>query len=138
MAIETKIDLSKIPAKETASKIIKVDLDGTGEKEYRIHALDDAQRNCIGYLTMDSKDVMKAREFHVLLLASGLDVCEEDQFIARYLLRNRNNEALFVASEIYNLTQEFYKAKNDEAIEAEKNSETMEETTEASENETEA
>ena len=123
MAIETKLDLSKIPAKETASKVIKADFYGDGEREYMIHALDDSQRQSVGFLTTDSDDVLKSQKFYVLLLSQGLDVLEGDQYIARYLLRNKNEEATKVCNEIYRLTQEFYDAKNREAQEAEKNSE---------------
>ena len=105
MAVETRIDLSKIPVKETASKIVKLDF-GYGEKEYRIHALDDAMRQCIG------------------LLVAGLDAVNGDQGIADYLIRNATDAALKAGNEILMLTVDFYSAKDKEAEAAEKNSDT--------------
>ena len=123
MAVETRIDLSKIPVKETASKIVKLDF-GYGEKEYRIHALDDAMRQCIGLNEANDKDVLKTFNLYKLLLVGGLDAVNGDQGIADYLIRNATDAALKAGNEILMLTVDFYSAKDKEAEAAEKNSDT--------------
>ena len=132
MAIETRIDLSKIPVKETASKVIALDF-GYGEKEYKIHALDDAMRQCVGLNDANDKDVLKTFNLYKLLLVGGLDACNGDQGIADYLLRNASDAALKAGNAILMLTVDFYSAKDKEAEDAEKNSAT-ESPTEKAEN----
>ena len=123
MAVQNSIDLSKIPVKETASKILKLDF-GYGEGEYRIHALDDAMRQCIGLSEADEKDVLKTFNLYKLLLVGGLDAIKGNQAVADYLLRNASTAAMQAGNEILMLTVEFYNSKDKEAAEAEKNSET--------------
>ena len=122
--LATSIDLSKIPIKEVASKTIEADLYGDGEtKSYRIHALNDAERLCIGVLSQGGENVMFAAKFYVLLLTAGMDAVGGNQSVAEFLLANRPDEAKRIGDEIFQLTREFYAAKEQEAEEAEKNSE---------------
>ncbi len=132
MAIATRINLAKIPVKETASKVVKLDF-GDGEKEYMIHALDDATRQCIGMLYADQNDVLRDMKMNKLLLLGGLDAIQGDAAVADYLVRNANATVVQACAEIVALTNEFYTAKDAEAEEAEKNSvtETQAETPQA-------
>lgn len=126
MALKT-IDLSRIPVKKTAEGTVKADFYGNGEElEYDIHALDDASRLCIGVLYAEEKDALKILKLYKILLAGGLDACKGDQGLAEYLLLNRYDEARKVGDAIYELTEKFYAAKEEEAREAEKNSATGE------------
>lgn len=122
MALATKIDLSKIPVKETASKIIEANFDGT-KAEYKIHALSDQYLQCLNLLRMRN-NTTKGVDLYVLLLTAGLDAIDGDEFQAKYLVENCNAEAVRVGNEIYSLTDDFLTAKNKEAEEAEKNSAT--------------
>lgn len=121
MAIQTRIDLAKIPVKETASKVIKLDF-GYGENEYKIHALDDATRQCIGMLYADRNDVQREMKMNTLLLLGGLDAVQGDAAVAEYLVHNANATVVKACAEIVQLTNDFYSAKDAEAEEAEKNS----------------
>lgn len=125
-----KIDLSKIPVKKTLEGTVTADF-GDGEKEYAIHALDDASRQCIGALYADSKDAMKPMKLYKILLTGGFDACNGEDAIAEYLLVNAYEASLKVGNAVYELTEKFYAAKEEEAQEAEKNSVTSGETAKA-------
>lgn len=119
--IATTIDLSKIPAKEVPRKTVKANF-GDGEKEYWIRSLDDADRMCVQMLyAVDQRDVRRPFELYVLLLTAGLEAINGSQETARWLVRNCTDAAMDVGNEIYSLTLEFFKAKDAEAEEAEKN-----------------
>lgn len=116
--MENKIDLSKIPVKETAKKTIRANFDGS-EKEYEIRALTDGEKNNLMSLFSSAKDVYRFRNIYVFLLSCGLDI-EPD--VAAFLYDNVNTEAIRVGDEIFSLLNLFEKEKVKEAEEAEKNS----------------
>lgn len=118
--IATSIDLSKIPVKSTPRKTIKANF-GDGEKEYWIRALGDADRMCVQMLYAGDSDVMRPVALYVLLLTAGLEAINENQETAKWLVKNSTDAAQEVGNEIYNMTIEFYKAKDAEAEQAEKN-----------------
>lgn len=132
--LTTKIDLSKIKVKELPGKVVDIDLYGNGEIEsFSIHALNDADRMCINMLRGNGEDVKFPRRLFQLLLTGGLDALEGDQSIADYLLLHCTDAAQTIALEIFNLTNEFYAAKDAEAEVAEKNSPSAAGSSEASE-----
>jgi len=129
--IKTKIDLSKIPAKELPRKKVTVDF-GDGEAEYWIRALGDADRMCIQVL-YGTDNVFRPKDLYVLLLSCGLEVIKGDQDIARLLVERATIPAQTVGNEIYSLTNDFYDSKDQEAEQAEKNSQETAANTEAQE-----
>lgn len=129
--IKTKIDLSKIPAKELPREKITVDF-GDGEAEYWIRALGDADRMCIQVL-YGTENVFRPKELYILLLSCGLEAINGDQEIARLLVDRATLAAQTVGNAIYRMTNDFYESKDEEAEQAEKNSQETAANTEAQE-----
>lgn len=118
--IKTRIDLSKIPAKELPRETIAVDL-GEGENDYWIHALNDADWMCISGLYDNPDDIFRQKNLFVILLACGLEALAGDQRAAKTLLERKTLEAQKIGNRIFQMTIDFYNAKGEEAKEAEKN-----------------
>lgn len=118
--IVNSIDLAKIPVKETARRLIDANF-GDGEKQYWIRALNDADRMCISMLHTGQRDVQRPIDLYVIILTAGLEALNEDQEAARFLVKNVTEEAQRVGNIIYDLTTEFYRLKDKEAEQAEKN-----------------
>jgi hypothetical protein len=119
--IATTIDLSKIPVKEMPRKLVKANF-GDGEKEYWIRSLGDADRMCVQMLYSGDADVMRPYSLYVLLLTAGLEAIGGNQETAKWLVKHCTDAAQAVGNEIYTLTIDFYKAKDVEVEQAEKNS----------------
>lgn len=118
--IVSAIDLTKIPVKETARKLITADF-GDGEKQYWIRALNDADRMCISMLHTAQRDVLLPIDLYVIVLTAGLEALDEDQETARFLVKNVTAEAQRVGNIIYEFTTEYHNLKENEAEQAEKN-----------------
>lgn len=116
--MENKIDLSKIPVKETAKKHIRANFDGT-EQDYEIRALTDGERANLNSLLTRGKDVFRVRNIYVCLLSCGLDI---DEAVADLLYDNVTAEAMRVGDQIFHFSREFEAGKVREAEDAEKNS----------------
>lgn len=116
--MENKIDLSKISIKETATKTIKANFEGT-EKEYQIRALTDSEKADYLLLCRETTNVHRYRNAYVFLLESGMDLNPD---VAGILYDNCRDEAVRVASEIFEFSKFFDESKAAEKAEAEKNS----------------
>ena len=111
------IDLSKLTIKETPTKVIRANFDGT-EKDFTISALSDTEQNDFNHILHNSNDVFRHRNMHILLLTCGLGWQQE---IAALIYEHKNEEAVRVANLIFEFTSELAKAKKTEAELAEKN-----------------
>lgn len=112
-----EIDLSKLTIKETPTKKIRANFDGT-EKEFTIAALSDAQQNDFETIVANTGDVFRNRNAHILLLVCGLGI---DQETAAILYELKHDETVRVANEIFTFTKELNTSKEKEAEQAEKN-----------------
>lgn len=114
-------DLSKISVKSLPTKKITASFEDGDPKEYEISALSDAQQITLGsqLYQQNPDDFGGIRRIYACLLASGLNI---PQNIAYALFDLRPQEAVRVGDEIFAFSQEYMKAKADEAAEAEKNS----------------
>lgn len=112
-----EIDLSKLSIKETPTKTIKANFDGT-EKDFTISALTDVEQNDFQVIANNSSDVFRNRNMHVLLLSCGLGIAQE---VAGLIYEHAHKEAVRVANIVFEFTKEFAAAKAEEAGKAEKN-----------------
>ena len=120
MALATTIDLSKIKAKELPTKTVKANF-GDGEKEYQVRALNDMDRIELARHVTNKSEVFVNSKVYLIALVGGLEAIGRDEDAARVLLDACTTEALKVANEILDLTNEFYTKKSEEREKAEKN-----------------
>lgn len=117
--MKNKIDLAKLPIKKLARKWIKANFEGK-EKKYEIRELTQGERMEIGGF-FTSKNVHRTRNLYVLLLSCGMEI--EPQR-AEMLYDYCTEEALRVGDLIWKHSKIITDAEEQEAEEAEKNSDT--------------
>ena len=116
--MENEIDLTKISVKETASKKIQANLDGT-IKDYTIYALNDSHKFSIMTL-MGSDDPDKYLKIQKALFSYGLGFSSRVTDIV--FASESVMEAIRIADEVYKFSDLFDRQKIKELEEAEKNS----------------